>query len=313
MPQASSLAAARGGQAYVWATCSFIPHYCLVEPTSIAVAELSPAATRAKFRVAFLNTTACYLLAYQLVTFVYQASTAFIARRLGIPGSWSLSGVRFELGDSSWGRTMVLEVYSAGPALVLALGLAALGWFGKRQRHRRGLAKLLLLWIAFHAFNTVFGGLLADTVTQSGSWYVPNWLLGAGGTWPSMVLGLLLAALQVALGFVAATPFILSQDSHTVLQFERRPQLVRATIVGPWLVGSALLAVSRLPHFSLNEGLHYATMALLLVPLALGCLHESFSQKKWTPSPTRTAWGLLVLAILALLAWRAVLTNPIQL
>jgi hypothetical protein len=283
-----------------------------LESISTNVAELSPAAVRAKFRVVFLNATACYLLAYQLVAFVYQASTALIARRLGVPGTWSLTGIHFELGDSKWGRSLVLEIYSAGPALVLALGLLALGWFGKRQRHRRGLAKLLLLWITFHAFNTVFGGLLADTVTQSGSWYVPNWLIGAGGTWPSMVLGLLLAAGQVALGFVAATPFVLAQDSHTILQFERRPQLVRATIAGPWLAGSALLAVSKLPFLSLNECLHYATMALLVVPLALGCLHESFSQRKWTPSPTRTAWSLLLLALLALVAWRVVFAAGIR-
>jgi hypothetical protein len=267
---------------------------------------------RAKFRVAFINATACYLVAYQLVAFVYQASTALVARRLGVPGTWSLGGIRFELGDNSWSRNLVLEVYSSGPALTLALGLLALGWFGKRQRHRRGLAKLLLLWVAFHACNAVFGGLLADTVTQSGWWYVPNWLLGAGGTWPSMVLGLLLAAGQVVLGFLAATPFILSQDSHTILQFERRPQLVRATIVGPWLAGSLVLIVSRLPYFSLNEGLHYATMALLLVPLALGCLQESFSLKKWTPSPTRVAWGLVVLAGLALLAWRVGLAGGVR-
>lgn len=278
-----------------------------MQPTFTDVAELSPAAVRAKFRVVFFNATACYLVAYQLVALVYQASTALVARRLGVPGTWNLNGIHFELGDSNWGRNMVLEVYGVGPALTLALGLLALGWFGKRQRHRRGLAKLLLLWAAFHAFNAVFGGLLADTVTQSGFWYVPNWLLGAGGTWPSMVLGLLLAAVQVVLGFVAATPFILSQDSHTVLQFERRPQLVRATIVGPWLVGSLLLAISRLPYLSINEGLHYATMALLVVPLALGCLQESFSQKKWTPSPTRMSWGLLMLAVLALLAWRVAL------
>ena len=278
-----------------------------MQPTFTDVADLGPAAVRAKFRVVFFNATACYLLAYQLVTLVYQASTALVARRLGVPGTWNLNGIHFELGDSSWGRNMVLEVYSAGPTMALALGLVALGWFGKRQRHRRGLAKLLLLWIAFHAFNTVFAGLLADTVTQSGSWYVPNWLFGAGGTWPSMVLGLLQAAIQVALGFVAATPFILSQDSHTILQFERRPQLVRATIVGPWLAGSALLAISKLPYLSLNECLHYATMSLLLVPLALGCLQESFSQKKWTPSPTRVSWGLLVFAGLALLAWRVAL------
>lgn len=267
---------------------------------------------RAKFRVVFINATACYLVAYQLVAFVGQASTALVARRLGVPGVWSLGGIHFELGDNNWTRNLVLEIYSSGPVLTLGLGLLALGWFGKRQRHRRGLAKLLLLWVAFHACNTVFGGLLADTVTQSGWWYVPNWLLGAGSTWPSLVLGLLLAAGQVVLGFLAATPFILSQDSHTILQFERRPQLVRATIVGPWLAGSFLLIISRLPSPSLNEGLHYATMALLVVPLALGCLQESFSQKKWTPSPTRLAWGLLALAGLALLAWRLGLAGGVR-
>lgn len=284
-----------------------------MQPTSTDVAELSSAAVRTKFRVVFFNAIACYLVAYQLATFTYQASTALVARRLGVPGIWNLSGIRFELGDSNWGRNMVLEVYSTGPALTLALGLLALGWFGKRQRHRRGLAKLLLLWVAFHAFNTVLGGLLADTVTQSGSWYVPNWLIGAGNTWPSMMLGLLLAAIQVVLGFVAATPFILAQDSHTVLQFERRPQLIRATIVGPWLAGSLLLSISKSPYLSINEGLHYATMALLLVPLALGCLQESFSQKKWTPSPTRISWVLLALAGLALLAWRVALATGIKL
>jgi hypothetical protein len=284
----------------------------LLQPTSTVATEPAPAAMRVKFRVAFANATACYLIAYQLVAFVYQASTALVARRLGVPGTWGLSGIRFELSDNSWARNLVLEVYSAGPVLALVLGLLALGWFGKRQRHRRGLAKLLLLWVAFHACNTVFGGLLADTVAQSGWWYVPNWLLSTGGTWPSLVLGLLLAAGQVVLGFLAATPFILSQDSHTILQFERRPQLVRATIVGPWLAGSSLLAISRLPQLSLNEGLHYATMALLLVPLALGCLQESFSQKKWTPSPTRLAWALLALAGLALAGWRLALGGGVR-
>ena len=281
-----------------------------LQPTSTDVADSAPATVRAKFRVVFLNATASYLVAYQLVTFIYQAGTVAAARRLGVPGTWSLEGVRFDLGDSGWGRNMVLDVYSAGPALAFALGVLAFGIFWKRQRHRRGLGKLLLLWIIMHAMNTVFGGLLADTVTQSGSWYVPNWLLG--GTWASALLGLLLGAAQLVLGYLAATPFLLSQDSHTVLQFERRPQLVRYTIFGPWLVGSTLLAISKLPYLSINEGLHYATILLLLIPLALGCLQESFNQKKWTPSPTRLAWGLLVLAGLGLVAWRLALGGGVR-
>jgi hypothetical protein len=107
---------------------------------------------------------------------------------------------------------------------------------------------------------------------------------------------------------LAAIPFLVAQDSHTVLQFERRGQLVRTTILAPWLVGSLLLAISRLPYLSINESLRYGVMALLVGPLALGCLQESFSPKKWTPSPTRLAWGLLLLALVGMLAWRLALS-----
>ncbi|MDO7883767.1 hypothetical protein [Hymenobacter cheonanensis] len=264
-----------------------------------------------KFRMLFLNATACYLLAYQMVHFVAEAAPVFMARRRNIPGFWSLRGVRFVLGDGGWRHDTVLSVYGLGPLLLLGLGVGAFGLFWLWLRYRRGLAKLLLLWLAFHATNAVLGGLLADTVTQSGTWYVPNWLLGGGGTWPSTVLGLLFALLQILLGFLAAIPFLLAQDSHTALQFDKRFQLVAYTIMGPWLAGSGLLMLSRLPQLGLNEVLHFTTMVLLLVPLALGCQQEFFNESEALPYPTRVAWGLVALALLGLLAWRLALGAPV--
>ncbi|MGI4972081.1 MAG: hypothetical protein ACRYGH_24315 [Janthinobacterium lividum] len=277
---------------------------------SAAPATAATRAAHSKFIKVFFNATACYLLAYQLVQLVYQAGVVLVARRANVPGFWGVSGVHFELGDSGWRRDMVLDVYGVGPALALLLGSLCFAIFW-RQRRRPGLAKLLLLWIALHATNAVLGGLLADTVTQSGSWYVPNWLFGAGSTWPSLVLGLLFAAGQIVVGFLAAVPFLLAQDSHTIMQFERRPHLVVYTIVGPWLSGSILLAISKLPQLSVNEGLHYATMGLLLIPLAQGCQQEFFSVRDLLPRPTRLAWGLASLALLGLLAWRLALGTPV--
>ena len=268
-------------------------------------------AARGKFIRLFLNAMACYLLAYQVVHFVAEAAPVFMARRATIPGIWSLSGVRFVLGDGGWRYNTVLGVYGLGPLLLTGLGVVSFSVFWRWQRHRRGLVKLLLLWLAFHATNYVLGGLLADTVTQSGSWYVPNWLLGRGGTWPSAVLGLLFAVLQLALGFLAAIPFLLAQESHTALQFDNRLYLIAYTILGPWLVGSLLLLLSRLPQPGLNEVLHFVTMGLLLVPLALGCNREFFNQNDVLPYPTRVAWGLVALAGLGLLAWRLALNTPV--
>jgi hypothetical protein len=259
----------------------------------------------------FLNATACYLLAWLVVSFIGQAAPVFEARQANIPGVWSLTGVRFILGDGGWRRDSVVAVYGLGPLLLTGLGTGAFALFWLRERHRRGLVKLLLLWLSFHTTNAVLGGLLADTVTQSGSWYVPNWLLGGGGTWPSTVLGLLLAVVQLALGFLAAIPFLLAQDSHTALQFNNRARLIIYTVIGPWLAGSLLLALSKLPHLGVNEVLRYATMGLLLVPLAIGCNQEFSSKTKLLPQPTRVAWGLVGLALLGLLAWRLALGTPV--
>jgi hypothetical protein len=259
----------------------------------------------------FLNATACYLLAYQLVHFVAEAASVYEARRANIPGVWSLEGVRFIIGDGGWRYNTVLAVYGQGPLLLMGIAVVAFVLFWKWQRYRRGLLKLLLLWLTFHAANAVLAGLLADTVTQSGFWYVPNWLLGGGGTWPSPVLGILFALLQIGLGFLAAIPFLLAQDSRTALQFDNRLQLIAYTILGPWLGGSLLVTLSRLPSFSLNETLHFATLSLLLIPLALGSHQEFFNQNDKLPQPTRVAWGLVGLAGLGLLAWRVALGTPV--
>ncbi len=279
-------------------------------PPTRSDAPPAPApSARGKFTQLFLNATACYLLAWLVVNCIGQAAQVVMARRAAVPGRWDLDGVRFILGDGGWRRDTVLAVYGLGPALVLALGVGAFGWFWLRQRQRPGLVKLLLLWLAFHATNYVLGGLLADTVTHASSWYVPNWLLGAGGTWPSLVLSLFFGLLQVLLGFLAAVPFLLAQDSRTILRFERRPQLVVYTIAGPWLVGSLLLGLSKLPHLSINEVLHYVTMMLLLVPLAISCQREFFNANanEALPYPTHVAWGLVGLALLGLLAWHLAL------
>ncbi|MGI4832262.1 MAG: hypothetical protein ACRYFK_02260 [Janthinobacterium lividum] len=265
----------------------------------------APAAARGKFFSAFLNATACYLLAWLLVNFLYQAAQAFMARRAHVPGRWDLAGPHFNLPDSGWQHTMVLSVYGTGPLLVLALGIVALGGFWWQCR-RRGLLKLLLLWVAFVAFNQVLGGLLADTITRSGWWFVPNWLVGAG-TWPSLVLGLVLAAGQLALGYILAMPFLLAQDSRTLLQFDNRFYLIICALLGPWLAGSALLAASKLPHLGLGEVLHYATLGLLLVPLALGLARPYQDDNEVLPPPSYVAWGLVGLALLGVLAWRLAL------
>lgn len=263
-----------------------------------------------KFVISALNGTVTYALAYLLVNGLHQLVTVLTAARLHVRGAWGVSQITYSLSNGEWWRTAVLAVYGIGPLVVAIVGLLVYQWYWQRQRAQRGLIKLLLLWVALHACNAVLGALLADTLLQTGFWYVPAWLfqLGNGLNVP---LALLASLGQVAVGYFASVAFLQAHDSHTVMRYPNRRRMVLSTIFVPWAAGSVSIALAKAPNFSLQEGLHFAVLGLLLVPMALGCLNETFDSPVRSPQQTRVAWGLLLLLGLALAGGRVLLNPPV--
>jgi hypothetical protein len=52
-------------------------------------------------------------------------------------------------------------------------------------------------------------------------------------------------------------------------------------------------------------------LGLLIVPMVLGCLNESFESTVQKPRPTRLALGWIGLALLLALVWRLALSPPV--
>ncbi|MGY3087292.1 hypothetical protein ACVWYF_000318 [Hymenobacter sp. UYAg731] len=270
----------------------------------------SPETNRRKFYIAATNGTALYVLAYYFVWGLHQAAKAAVSHHFQLRGIWDPSGIRYTLADNEWWRTAIVAVYGSGPAVCLVLGLVAFRWYWRGERARRGQFKLLLLWVAFHACNAVFGALLADTFTHSGFWYVPDWLLGIGSAM-NVVLALLAGLVQLGLGYFGAIAFLQAHDSHTVMRYDKRQLMVVSTLIAPWVVGSVFIALTKMPYLTMQETLHLAMMGLLVTPLALGCLNEVFSETVKRPQATRVAWGLLGLALMVAVAWRLALSPPL--
>lgn len=283
-----------------------------MQPDLAAPAEApsSPATDQAKFRAAALNGTALYVLAYYLVWGVHQVAQWQMAVFYHLRGAWDPSRIQYTVADSEWWPAAIVGVYGVGPAVCLVLGYAAFWWFWRRERAQRGQFKLLLLWVAFHACNAVFGALLADTFTKSEFWYVPEWLLPQGGPF-NVVLALGAGLLQLLLGYFGAVAFLQAHDSKTVMRFANRQRMVTCTLGVPWLVGSAGVALAKLPYLTVQEGLHLLMMGLLVFPLGLGCLNELFSSTVRRPLPTHVAWGLLAVAVVVAVAWRLALSPPV--
>ncbi|RYU80464.1 hypothetical protein [Hymenobacter persicinus] len=265
----------------------------------------------AKTFITAFNSTVIYLLTYLLLQGLYQAATVRMARRLGIPGTWHVSSITFSITDAEWWRLAVLAVYGIGPAVCAVVGLLAALWFWQRARLQRGLLKLVLLWTALHACNLVLGALVGDTFVENWAWYIPSWLFLAGNG-PNVALAVVAALLQLAIGYFAAVAFLQSHDSITLMQYSNRPQLIRAGILAPWVVGSLVLTALKWPELSRNELFHFLTMGLLLVPMALHSAREPFDLTLPKSQKTRLSWTLLVVALVLAAAWRVMLAPGLQ-
>lgn len=281
-----------------------------MHPDTAAPAEAPATADQTKFRTVALNGTALYVLAYYLVWGVHQAAEWQTAVFYQLRGTWNPSRIQYSVADGEWWPAAIIGVHGVGPVLCLLLGIGAFWWYWRHGRARRGQLKLLLLWVALHACNAVFGALLADTFTQSGFWYVPDWLLSQGNVL-NVVLALVAGLVQLALGYVGAVAFLQAHDSRTVMRFANRQRMVTSTLLVPWLAGGAAVALAKLPYLTVQEVLHLLMMGLLVAPLALACLNELFSSTVRRPQATRVAWGLVALAVGLAVAWRLALSPPV--
>ena len=280
-------------------------------PETATPSAASPENEKHKFLTVALNGTALYALAYYLVWGLHQVAKLEMSRFYHLRGNWDPSRIVYTLADGEWWPTAIVMAYGVGPLLCLVLGAVAFRWYWYRARAQRGLFKLFLLWVAFHACNAVFGALLADTFTESGFWYVPEWLFSMGNVL-NVLLALLAGLAQLALGYFGAVAFLQAHDSKTVMRYANRQRMVMSTLIVPWAAGGVFIVLCKLPYLTVQESLHLLMMGLLVTPLALGCLNELFSSTVRRPQPTLVAWGLLLLAIVVAVAWRLALSPPVS-
>ena len=281
-----------------------------MEPETSTIVPRKTNSEKYKFIIAALNGTGLYILTYYLVWAVYEVVKVQTSRFFHLRGIWTPSRVIYTLSDNEWWRTAVVTVYGVGPLACLVLGLLAFAWYWRSERAHRGQRKLLLLWVTFQACNAVFGALLADTFTQSGSWYVFDWLFRIGNV-VTVILALLAGLVQMGLGYLGSIAFLQAHDSKTVMRYSNRQKMVLSTLVVPWVAGSLFIMLLKQPYLTIQEALHLAMMGLLITPMALGCLNEVFSDTVKRPQATRVAWGLIALAVVLAVAWQLTLSPPV--
>jgi hypothetical protein len=282
-----------------------------MSPEATALSDASDKLENKKFLITALNGTALYVLAYYFVTAFHQFAKITLSHYFSLRGTWDPSRIVYAMADREWWRLAIISVYGIGPLVCLIIGFIAYQIYWTRLRAKRGLIKLLTLWIAFHGFNAFFGALLADTFTQTGFWYVSSWLFELGNV-INILLAFIAGLIQIGVGYVVSAAFLQAHDSKTVMKYQRRQRMVVHTLILPWLAGSVCIILAKIPYVDIQEMLRLFMMGLLVTPTALGCLNELFESTVRKPQPTHFSWGLIGLAVLFATIWYMVLSPPVS-
>lgn len=256
-----------------------------------------------------LNSTAFYVLAYLLMHVIVQLSEILVAYRFTIPSIWMPSKIYFRIQDPDWRRSAVILTYATGQTICAAL---AFFFFLRLQgeQEKRGLKKSFYVWLVLHGCNQFFGAMAADNFLREGFWYSPRWMFWHSNI-PAVGLGFLFANICLVIGYKLSLPFLKTCDSISLMRLPNRMQLIWTMIFGPWVLGTLLIELLKVPVMTPLEHSHQLSMLLLLIPLAVGCRFQMYEMTVDSPKRVRLSRVLLMWTLLVMVAFRLILNNGI--
>jgi hypothetical protein len=218
-----------------------------------------------------VNSLMIYMITYTLVYLFYWLTCMLVASWYGLDSTLYFYDLKFNDHSPLWSRFNILIVTGIPPFLSLFLGIYLFQVIFKIKRFV-GLQKLFILWTAFHLFNHFFGALPSGIVTDEGFGYVAAWLYM--NTAIKFLFSLLSLFALGVIGYYSAKHILETSDSLGRIKTERRTSFMFYQVGFPWLIGTILMLLVRLPH---NFDFPYET--LMLFSMAFIVIPPFFNEK----------------------------------
>lgn len=212
-----------------------------------------------------VNSMMIYVVSYVVVYLFYWITCLIVASWYGLDSTLYYYDLKFNDHSPLWDRFNILLVTGIPPFLCFFLGAFLLQVVFKNKRFA-GLQKLFILWSAFHLFNHFFGAFPSGVVTDEGFGYVAAWLYM--NTAMKFLFSLLSLFVLGIIGYYSTKHILETSDSLGRIKAERKTSFLFYQMGIPWLAGTILLILLRLPHdFDYPyETLMLFSMAFLVIP-----------------------------------------------
>ncbi len=262
-----------------------------------------------QFLVIVLNSTAYYILAYLLLYLLMQFITALVALHFDYQTIVYYYDLYYNIVTTAWTFDSVKILYSMPSLVSIFLGVV-LFIFYRWVENENGSLKMLLLWMVFLGSVYFFGSLLIGSVLDKGFGYVIMYLYYLDTERMTMVFISLFGLLVT--GTILTKPFMVSGNTYfNELNEHNRPAFMYGQVLLPFLLGTGIILLAKLPEIKAYEALILVCGILPVMPIM--ATYRSYNEMYFdletrTISLTKIA---IILAILLFAAFRIVLSYDI--
>ncbi len=217
-----------------------------------------------------LNSTALFMIAYQVSWFVYQGAVMLVASVNHIDSVLYYYEVMFPAGNSStrWNMMNIIFITLAGP--MISLIFWAIYRFVILKRYHPGAQmRLLLVWLSLNSMMLFFGAFIGGAITQEGFGYVTNWLQMNVAIKILFSIIFVLAIILLNWKIVKSLPETAGLDTWK----NDRYGFVLSRLIIPWFIGGAIMVLLKLTgqtpqHESIfyYDAINITTLLFAVVP-----------------------------------------------
>ena len=219
--------------------------------------------TKKNFWIIATNSTASYVLAFLFVFYVNHFANILTSGSFGYEVSFDWNIIYYHVEPYEWTHDAVKLIFSAGPMLILLVGLISLIAFYSLVEEPARI-KTFYMWLTLHALNYFFGGLLIGNIFKKGVGHVFNWMYFTDTT--KMLVALVGFFGLLATAYFMSKPVAISANSYyNKLSEKNFPFFFTAQIIVPFVVGTILYTLYFLPDLRFQERYSWMSLGVLLI------------------------------------------------
>lgn len=254
----------------------------------------------------FVNSLLIFIASYIIAFYIYQISTALMAKSFNIGSTISFKELKFNAANDSdvWlpRNLVVTSVTFIGPFVSLILGLIILSFLRIKRKVFKPLTLLFLMWFAFHNIARFFAGFISGCIELDEIW-IGYTYLDLGDVF-YYIFGAFNLLVLVLTGLLFFDIFMLTSGSATIRNFAGGIYLTFAGFF-PWALGVAVIYLLHLPEVFKFEIWILLIMGLIPISQNIGrwMFRERGMNLKLHKGHEKISWAWMAFCLIVILLY----------